>query len=370
MPSAVWRAGNLTLDKMTVVNAEEAVIRHGLRDKDANVAFVWSSFTYLAENDPAKAKALDCPNGVDVESPTFIVARTDLLNETDPTRLNANRRQIGTYVANFLGAWVKSKLDNATPKSVLDITVAQSAPDDLAKSKPDVAAKKLVATYAAEGIKVTDVQARTELDARRPPDLADQLVKFTPVAGGVAPLATSLDVIIDFMVASGSLKAADRPAASTLLDRSILDLLPRILSWDRSPGGRNSPGHRQEGRPKTELFDASIGYDPCDVCGFFGCRDGSPGAGPGDVVTSFYSTAYGLGSNSGKNGLDETIAAKFFDHSLLSLYRSALKRGIDADFFVQGQDFSISKPIEIENTTARAAENQGFHADDESCVVS
>jgi hypothetical protein len=72
---------------------------------------------------------------------------------------------------------------------------------------------------------------------------------------------------------------------------------------------------------------------------------------PGDVVSSLYSSAYGLGPNSGKTGLDEGVAAKFFDDGLLSLYRRALKRGIDADFFVQGQDFSITKPIEIENVS-------------------
>ena len=123
------------------------------------------------------------------------------MNETDPQRLQANRRQIGSYVARCHGAWA------------------------MAKSKPDDAAKKLVATYAAEGIKVTDVQTRAELEVRQPPSLADQLVKFASVAGGVAPLATSLDVITDFMVASGSLKAADKPVASTLLDRSILDFI-------------------------------------------------------------------------------------------------------------------------------------------------
>jgi hypothetical protein len=191
----------LSLDKLTVVGAEEAAIRKGLRDKEASVAFVWSSFTYLAENDAAKAKALDCQNDMDVEIPTFIVARSDLLNETDPQRLATNRRQIGTYVARFLGAWAA------------------------AKNKPEDAAKKLVTTYAVEGIKVTQAQALAELEARTPPNLADQQVKFTPVTGGVAPLATSLDVIIDFMVASGSLKINDRPVASTLLDRSILDFI-------------------------------------------------------------------------------------------------------------------------------------------------
>jgi len=189
---------NLTLDENNVLNAEEASIRKDLREGTASVAFVWSSFTYLAENDTAKAKALDCKDKIDIEIPTLIVARTDLLNETDPQRLDKNRRQIGMFVAKYLGSWAA------------------------AKNKPVDAAKKLVATYAAEGIKVTKEQAQAELEARQPPDLNDQLVKFTPVAGGVAPLATSLDVIMDFMVASGSLKAADRPAPSTLLDQSIL----------------------------------------------------------------------------------------------------------------------------------------------------
>ena len=76
-----------------------------------------------------------------------------------------------------------------------------------------------------EAVRGADGALRWELEARQPPNLADQLAKFAPVAGGVAPLAVSLDVIIDFMVASGSLKAADRPATSALLDRSILEFI-------------------------------------------------------------------------------------------------------------------------------------------------
>jgi hypothetical protein len=75
------------------------------------------------------------------------------------------------------------------------------------------------------------------------------------------------------------------------------------------------------------------------------------GQAPGDVVSSFYREGYGLGPNSGKTGLDDALAVKFFDASLLALYRAAIKRGIDSDSFVQGQDFSITKPIEIENVS-------------------
>jgi hypothetical protein len=52
-----------------------------------------------------------------------------------------------------------------------------------------------------------------------------QTNKFKPAAGGVPPLAASLDTIMEFMIASGSLKASDRPAASSLLDSSILDFI-------------------------------------------------------------------------------------------------------------------------------------------------
>lgn len=68
---------------------------------------------------------------------------------------------------------------------------------------------------------------------------------------------------------------------------------------------------------------------------------------PGDVIKQIYSN-YGLGDNSGLNGVDEQRAAKIFDPALLKLYERAIKSGgMDDDFFVQGQDFSLAKPIDI-----------------------
>ena len=58
---------------------------------------------------------------------------------------------------------------------------------------------------------------------------------FKPTAAGSAPLAATLDTIMDFMVESGMLKAAEppalepsapkRPVAADLLDPSILELI-------------------------------------------------------------------------------------------------------------------------------------------------
>ena len=68
---------------------------------------------------------------------------------------------------------------------------------------------------------------------------------------------------------------------------------------------------------------------------------------PEDAITRLYSY-YGIGPNSGQNGIDENKAVEVFDKSLLALYkRAADSGGLDADFFVQGQDFSLTKPVEI-----------------------
>jgi hypothetical protein len=207
---AAW---NLTLDSSHIIAGQQADIRTALRAyasgtpadysgiAPAGTAFVWASFTYLAEDDAAKAKALSCPSTTNFDAPSFIVARSDLLNELDAARLDANRKQIADFVAKYLGAWAK------------------------AKSKPQDAAKRLVETHSAEGIKVSEAQAQAELEARQPPDLAGQRAAFTPTAGGVIPLAMSLDVIMDFMVSTGTLKTGDRPAAGELLDGSILEFI-------------------------------------------------------------------------------------------------------------------------------------------------
>jgi ABC-type nitrate/sulfonate/bicarbonate transport system substrate-binding protein len=192
---------NLKLDQMSVIKREQAEIRRSLVEKAASVAVVWTPFNYLAENDAAKAKSLACPDLGSFDVPALVVARADLLNETDPGRLAANRKRIATFVAKALGAWAE------------------------AKQKPVDAAKRLVKTYADETIKVTEAQARAELEARHPPDLEGQRAAFKPSAGGIAPLAATLDSIIDFMVESGTLKRPDKPTGADLLDPSILEFI-------------------------------------------------------------------------------------------------------------------------------------------------
>jgi ABC-type nitrate/sulfonate/bicarbonate transport system substrate-binding protein len=192
----------LALNQMTLIEGEQAEIRSKLADKEADVAFVWMPFTYLVEDDKAKAKALPCLDIDTLDLPAVIVARADLLMETDPVRLDANRKRIGKFVAEYLGAWAK------------------------AAKKPADAAKRLVKTYKDETIKISEAEAIKELEARQPPDLEGQRTAFKPPpGGGPAPLMVTLDAIMDFMAATGTLQISDRPAASDLIDPAILEAI-------------------------------------------------------------------------------------------------------------------------------------------------
>jgi ABC-type nitrate/sulfonate/bicarbonate transport system substrate-binding protein len=192
---------NLRLDQVQVVDGEQAEIRNALADRKADIGFVWSPFTYLVQTDPAKAKMLSCSDMTAFDMPYFVVVRADLLTEPDPLRAAANRKRIADYVARMLGAWAS------------------------AANKPADAAKRLVKTYAEDSIKVTEPEAHAELTARRPPDLEGQRTAFRITPGGAAPVATTLDGIMDFMVSTGTLAAADRPAAADLIDASILEMI-------------------------------------------------------------------------------------------------------------------------------------------------
>jgi hypothetical protein len=72
---------------------------------------------------------------------------------------------------------------------------------------------------------------------------------------------------------------------------------------------------------------------------------------PTDTINALYGN-YEIGPNSGKNGLTDQAAKQIFDKSLFALYERAVKSGaMDFDFFVQGQDFSLVKPIEIDSVS-------------------
>jgi hypothetical protein len=72
---------------------------------------------------------------------------------------------------------------------------------------------------------------------------------------------------------------------------------------------------------------------------------------PEQVVTTLYE-AYGIGPNSGKTGLDDKLAQQIFTPGLLKLFRRAVDSGaMDADFYVNGQDFDLVKPVEITKVT-------------------
>jgi hypothetical protein len=84
-------------------------------------------------------------------------------------------------------------------------------------------------------------EAHAEIEARRPPDLDGQRALFEAPLGGAAPLAITLDQIMDFMIASGTLKAADRPAAADLLDSSILELIAGDAALNAIARGEAAP---------------------------------------------------------------------------------------------------------------------------------
>ncbi len=58
--------------------------------------------------------------------------------------------------------------------------------------------------------------------------------------------------------------------------------------------------------------------------------------------------AYGVGDAPDLGRLARQDPAALYSRSLLALYRRAAKAGLDSDFFVQGQDFSLARPIDID----------------------
>lgn len=183
----------------------------------ADAAVLWTPFVHLTEIDSEKAKVLSCPSLGGLNVPSFIVARADLLNDPDPAQ--PERKQVAAFVAKALGAW------------------AQAA------KKPDEAAKRLVATYREEirdpKYLLTEPEAHAEIEARRPPDLDGQRTLFKAPVGGAAPLVTTLDRIMDFMIVSQTLDVVDRPSAAALLDSSIIELIandPELNAIARGEG--------------------------------------------------------------------------------------------------------------------------------------
>jgi hypothetical protein len=75
---------------------------------------------------------------------------------------------------------------------------------------------------------------------------------------------------------------------------------------------------------------------------------------PEDTIKALYAN-YGIGvqgPDSSKQGLDSTNMAPLFIKDVLNLYKRAIDSGgMDYDFFVQGQDFDLAKPIEINSVT-------------------
>jgi hypothetical protein len=76
---------------------------------------------------------------------------------------------------------------------------------------------------------------------------------------------------------------------------------------------------------------------------------------PEGTVRKLYAS-YGLGAGGSARGFDEKEAKELLDKALAQLFLKAAKAGaIEADFFVQGQDFSLTKPIDIDRVDARGS---------------
>ena len=73
---------------------------------------------------------------------------------------------------------------------------------------------------------------------------------------------------------------------------------------------------------------------------------------PDGLIRDLYE-GYGVGPNSETSGVNSRTASRFFDRKLLALYKRAVaSEALDFDFFVNGQDFSLVKPIEINNISS------------------
>ena len=207
----------LQISDMIVLPQEQWQIRNSLASQLASVAVVWPPYLHLAQNEAGQAKTLACASAPNFKVQTFVVTRAELLDETNQTQLDANRKAIAEVVAKALRAWSLSKTNLAE------------------------AARRLKRTYAEENIIVTEAQAAAELETRRPPDLEGQRALFKATAGGSAPLAKTLEPIIDFMVATGTLQPSQKPRASDLLDPSILELIANTPELAAIAHGQPAP---------------------------------------------------------------------------------------------------------------------------------
>lgn len=72
---------------------------------------------------------------------------------------------------------------------------------------------------------------------------------------------------------------------------------------------------------------------------------------PEEAIKALYAS-YRLGNQPDENGFDDKLAAQVFDKALLDLYRRAVESdALDSDFFVQGNNFSLVKPVEIDKVS-------------------
>lgn len=186
-------------EDVTLHNLSQSIALKEVQQGGADLAVLWSPFAQLSRERPARAISFECSVSGMPRLASLIVARADLLEEKDPGRLDANRRDLAEVVASHLGQWQKAKKD----------------------FRPE--AGRLVRWYRDKGATVALPDAIKELETRQPPGLEEQIVRM----GGVDEqgLSSQLDVLLDFMEESGAVLPGERPNPAMLMDRSILDLI-------------------------------------------------------------------------------------------------------------------------------------------------
>lgn len=189
---------------VTIHNVSQSIALKELQEGSADLAVLWSPFAQLSQARPSRAMPFDCGLSGMPRLVSLIVAPADLLEENDPGRLDTNRRDLAETVASHLGQWQK------------------------AKKNFSLEASRLVQRYKDKGATVSLPDAIKELEMRQPPGLEEQIAMMASI--DEEGVSSQLIVLLDFLEESGAMRPDERPDPTSLMDRSILDL---ILSDER-----------------------------------------------------------------------------------------------------------------------------------------
>ncbi|WP_104668650.1 hypothetical protein [Ensifer adhaerens] len=184
---------------VTLHNFSQSIALKDMQQGGADLAVLWSPFAQLSQARPSRAMPFDCGASGMPRLASLIVAPADLLEEKDPERLDANRRDLAEVVASHLGQWQKARKDFR------------------------LEAGRLVRWYNDKGATVSLPDAIKELETRQPPGLEEQIAMLAGV--DEQGLADQLDALLNFMEESGAVRPDERPDPASLMDRSILDLI-------------------------------------------------------------------------------------------------------------------------------------------------